>query len=76
MLRFIAGAIAGGMAIWVWGDDLRAAAAERTRGVRSRTADQIEAVQRVLGRVISSLQCRQDAIRPSKHGNRRPPIAR
>lgn len=76
MLGFIAGAIAGGVAVWVWGDDLRAAATEKTRGVRSRTADQIQGVQRVLGRITSTLQHGQDAIRPSRHGNRVRPIAR
>jgi hypothetical protein len=76
MLGFIAGAIAGGVAIWVWGDDLRAAVAEKTRGVRSRTADQIQGVQRVLGRITSTLQYGQDAIRPARHGDRVRPIAR
>jgi hypothetical protein len=46
MLRFIAGAIAGGIAVWMWGDELRDALGERTRGVRARTADQIQLVSR------------------------------
>lgn len=76
MLRFIAGAIAGGVAVWVWGGDVRAAVTEKTRGVRSRAADQIQVVQRALGRVTSTLQRGQDAIRPTRLGNRGRPMAR
>lgn len=76
MLRFVAGAVAGGLAVWLWRDDLRGAMAERTRGVRTRAADQIQRVQKALGRITSTLQCGQDAIRPSKHGNRVRPIVR
>jgi len=76
MLRFIVGAVAGGVAVWLWRDDLRGAMAEKTRGVRTRAADQIQLVQKVLARVTSTLQCGQDAIRPSKSGNRVRPITR
>lgn len=76
MLRFIAGAIAGGVAVWVWGDDARDAVTEKTRSVRSRAADQIQVVQRALGRITSTLQRGQDAIRPTRHGTRVRPIAR
>ena len=76
MLRFIAGAVAGGVAVWLWRDDARDALAEKTRGLRTRTADQIQLVQRVLGRITATLQSGQDAIRPSKHGHRVRPIAR
>jgi hypothetical protein len=76
MLRFIAGAVAGGVAVWLWRDDLRDAMAEKTRGVRIRAADQIQLVQRALGRMASTLQHGQDAVRPSKHGSRVRPIAR
>ena len=76
MVRFMAGAIAGGVAVWVWGDDLRDALAEKTRGVRTRTADQIQLVQSALARITSTLQSGQDAIRPSTRGNRARPTAR
>jgi hypothetical protein len=68
--------VAGGVAVWLWRDDLRDAMAEKTRGVRTRTVDQIQLVQRALERLTSSLQCGQDAVRPSKHGSRVRPIAR
>jgi hypothetical protein len=76
MLRFIAGAIAGGVAVWMWGDNLHDAMAENTRGVRSRTADRLQLIQRALGRITSTLQCGQDAIRPSKPSRRVRPITR
>ena len=76
MLRFVAGAVAGGVAVWLWRDDLRDAMAEKTRGVRTRTADQIQLVQGALARITSTLQCGQDAIRPSRSGHRARPIAR
>lgn len=84
MLRFIAGAIAGGLAVWMWGDDLGDYLAERTRGVRARTADQIQLVQQAAGaalatateQITSTLQSGQDAIRPSEDNSRVRPISR
>jgi hypothetical protein len=76
MLRFLAGAIASGVAVWLWRDDLRDAVAQKTRGVRTKAADRIQLVQRALGRITSTQQCGQDAIRPSKSGSRVRPLAR
>jgi hypothetical protein len=84
MLRFIAGAIAGGAAVWMWGDELRDYLAERTRGVRVKTADQIQLVQQAAEsalatakeQITSTLQSGQDAIRPSEDNSRGRPIAR
>jgi hypothetical protein len=84
MLRFIAGAIAGGIAVWIWGDELRDALAERTRGVRARTADQIQLVQQAAEsalataqeQISSTLQSGQDAIRPAEANRRVRPITR
>jgi len=72
MLRFIMGAIAGGLAVWMWRDELRGYMAEGTRGLRTTAADQLQAVQTAtesaLGtakdRITSRLQRGQDAIRP------------
>jgi hypothetical protein len=71
MLRFIAGVIAGGVAVWMWGDDLHDYLAERTRGVRVKTADQIQLVQQATEtalttakqQITSTLQSGQDALR-------------
>ena len=84
MRGFIAGAIAGGVAVWMWGDELRDYLAERARGVRTRTADQIQAVQQAAEtalttareQITSTLQSGQDAIRPSEDNSRVRPIAR
>jgi predicted DNA-binding protein (UPF0251 family) len=84
MRVFIAGAIAGGVAVWMWGDELRDYLAERARGVRTRTADQIQVVQQAAEtalttakeQITSTLQSGQDAIRPSEENSRVRPIAR
>jgi hypothetical protein len=84
MRGFIAGAIAGGIAVWMWGDELRDYLAERARGVRTRTADQIQVVQQAAEtalttakeQITSTLQSGQDAIRPSEDNSRVRPIAR
>jgi predicted DNA-binding protein (UPF0251 family) len=84
MRLFIAGAIAGGVAVWMWGDELRDYLAERARGVRTRTADQIQVVQQAAEtalttakeQITSTLQSGQDAIRPSEENSRVRPIAR
>jgi hypothetical protein len=84
MLRFIAGVIAGGLAVWMWGDDLGHYLAERTRGVRAKTADQIQLVQQAAEaalttakeQITSTLQSGQDAIRPSEANSPVHPISR
>ena len=84
MFRFIAGAIVGGLAVWMWGDDLADYLAERTRGVRAKTADQIQLVQQAAEaalvtakeQITSTLQSGQDAIRPSEDNSRVHPISR
>ena len=84
MLRFILGAIAGGIAVWIWGDQLRDSLAEGTRGVRVKTADQIQLLQHAAEsalaaaqeQITSTLQTGQDAIRPSEDNSRVRPITR
>jgi hypothetical protein len=84
MLRFIAGAIVGGLAVWIWGGDLGHYLAARTRGVRAKTADQLQVVQQAAEtalatakeQITSTLQRGQDAIRPSEDDSRVRPISR
>jgi len=74
MLRFIVGAIAGGVAIWMWGDELRAYVDRRTRSLRSKAADKLQLVQEVTetaldtakDQISAGLQSGQEAIRPPK----------
>jgi len=75
MRRFIMGAIVGGVAVWVWRDELRKFMEKRTRVVRAKAADQLEMVQKATEsaldtakeQISSHLQSGQDAIRPSNH---------
>lgn len=41
---FIVGVIAGAVAMWLWGDEIRAYLDERTRDVRARAAGPLHAV--------------------------------
>ena len=74
MVRFIIGAIAGGIAAWFWGDQLRDLAANKTKRVRTGAADTLQAVEskaedmldRTKEQVTSVLQAGQDAIRPTR----------
>jgi hypothetical protein len=72
MLRFILGAVAGGLTMWLWGDELRRYADTGTREVRERTADTLRAVDAKAGEVLdtardrvhSTLTSGQEAVRP------------
>jgi macrodomain Ter protein organizer (MatP/YcbG family) len=72
MNRFIMGALAGALAMWYWGEDIRAYVDSRTRDVRDRAVQKLQIVEEraedVLDRakehVSSTLQAGQDAIRP------------
>jgi hypothetical protein len=74
MLRFIVGAIAGGMAVWIWRDDVRQYVDRRTRSLRSKAADKLQLVQEVTETALDSakeqisagLQSGREAIRPPK----------
>jgi hypothetical protein len=74
MFGFIVGAIAGGLAVWYWGGEIREFAASRTQGVRRGAADTLKSVEKtaegVLDRtkeqVSSVLQAGQDAINPPR----------
>jgi hypothetical protein len=72
MVRFVLGALAGGLAVWFWGDELRRLVDAKTRDVRAMAADKLQAVEdraanvleRTKEQVSSTLQAGQDAIRP------------
>jgi hypothetical protein len=72
MVRFILGAVTGGVAVWYWGDQLRELAANKTKRVRKGAADTLQAVESKAEDVLdlakehvsSVLQAGQDAIRP------------
>jgi hypothetical protein len=72
MGRFVIGALAGGLAVWFWGDKLRKLADVKTRDVREMAADQLQAagqkttavLDRTRDQITSTLQAGEDAIRP------------
>lgn len=45
MIKFIMGAIAGGLAVWFWRGEIREFFEEKTRGVRVKAADGLQAVE-------------------------------
>jgi len=73
MIRFVIGALAGGFAVWFWGDDLRQYADSKTRDVRDKAARKLQVVEDKAADVLdmakeqvtSTLHASQNAIRPS-----------
>ena len=52
---FLAGAIAGGAAMWIWGDRIRDAIDQATSGVRTRAAEQLHGVADTLQSVADTV---------------------
>jgi len=50
MLRsFVFAAVVGGLAVWLWRDRIEAYLTERTRAVRERMADRMQAMENKTG---------------------------
>jgi hypothetical protein len=49
---FVLGTIIGGVAVWLWGQDIEGFVGERTRGVRVKAADAMQAVEERTGQVL------------------------
>ena len=72
MMRFMMGALAGALAMWYWGEEIRAYIDSRTRDVRDKAVEKLQTVEERAGDVLdrakehvsSTLQAGQDAIRP------------
>ena len=73
MLKMIAAAIVGGLAVWLYGEEIKRLAATRTERMRERAADTLHAVQgkaeEVLDatreQVTSTLRAGEQALRPA-----------
>ena len=52
---FMVGAIAGGVAVWLWGDQMREALDEATTGVRTRSAERLYGVADTLQSVADTV---------------------
>ena len=72
--RFMLGAIVGGIAVYMWGDEIRRFANTKGRTARLAAADTLKSVQDTAeglfdsakDQVTSTLQSGQDAIRPAR----------
>lgn len=49
---FVLGAIMGAAAMWLWGRDMEEFAEEKTRGLRTKAADGIRAVDETVEKVL------------------------
>jgi len=49
---FVLGAITGALAVWLWGRDIEACVGEMTRGVRTKAAEGMRAVEEKTGSVL------------------------
>ena len=73
MVRFVIGALAGGLAVFFWGEEIRRFANSKTRNIRASAANTLKAVEetaedaldRTKDHVTSTLEAGRDAIRPS-----------
>jgi hypothetical protein len=71
MRQFIIGALAGGLAVWFWGEGVRQFVGSKTNEVRDVAADKLQAVEnratnvldRTKDQVSSTLQAGQDILR-------------
>ena len=52
---FVVGAIAGGVVMWVWGDQIRDVIDDATSGARTRTADKLHGVADTLQSVADTV---------------------
>src|SRR5262249_56960249 len=72
MMRFLMGALAGALAMWYWGDDIRDYIENRTRDARGRAVDTLQSVETKAGEMLdrakeqvsSTLQAGEDAPPP------------
>ena len=49
---FVLGAIMGAAAVWLWGRELEAYVGDKTRGVRTKAAEGVRAVEETAGKVL------------------------
>ena len=50
---FVLGALVGAAAVWLWGRDMEEYVVEKTRGVRTKAAEGIRAVEEAAGKVLN-----------------------
>jgi len=70
---FVLGAIFGAAVVWLWGREIGEYLEEKTRGVRTKAADGVRAVEEKAGKVLDrtredvseALRAGQEAIHPA-----------
>ncbi|HKZ07222.1 MAG TPA: YtxH domain-containing protein [Methylomirabilota bacterium] len=69
MRGFIVGALAGGIAMYLWRDQIRGYVEDNTRGLRERTADTLKQAGERMGsmseKINDTISAGEEAIRPS-----------
>jgi hypothetical protein len=78
MLRMIAAAIVGGIAVWLYGEEMKRLATDRTHDARLRVADTLHAVQGKAEEVLdatkeqvsATLRASEQALRPASSSPR------
>ena len=67
---FILGTIMGGIAVWLWREEIEGYVGEKTRGVRAKAADAMQAVEEKTGQVLdgsgNSLRRAEDVLQDTK----------
>jgi hypothetical protein len=49
---FVLGALMGAAVVWLWGQEMEEYVQERTRGVRTKAAESVRAVEETAGKVL------------------------
>ena len=52
MVRFLLGAVAGGLAVWFWREEILEFAQSKTHGVRAGAVDTLQAVEKQTEKVL------------------------
>ena len=88
---FVLGAIMGAAVVWLWGRQMEEFVEEKTRGVRTKAADRVRAVEETAGKVLDrgaetlrraddflqdTKEHVQEALRAGEEALRPPPPAR
>jgi gas vesicle protein len=67
---FVLGAIVGGTVVWLWGREMEEYMEKKTRGVRTRAAESVRAIEEKAGKVLdrggAALQRVDDLLQDTK----------
>jgi hypothetical protein len=70
MMKFILGALAGGVAAWWWRRDIQSYVDERLPNVRRQAADRLSAIEQRAEQALGRAKDRIDRIRPGDEPSR------